>query len=89
MSIRMSWDSEEEHDAKERRIGALTERERIWKAQAGALRNLRVLLMPECVADDGGPGLRCARGRHSEDCPRGMMLEALRWLRAATREPRR
>lgn len=63
------------------------ERERIRKAQAPALRNLRVLLMPECLGDRWGDD-HCKHGRHALDCPKGMMLEALRWLRAATRRPR-
>jgi hypothetical protein len=69
-----------------RRRGADDERARIAKAQAPALRNLRNLLMPECMAEDGLPG--CTMRGHFEDCPRGMFLEALRMLRAATRGPR-
>lgn len=85
----MSWESEEERDASLRRVGAAEERARVRKAQAGALRNLRVLLMPECFDENvNGERMGACAPRHAEDCPKGMMLEALRWLRAATRRPR-
>lgn len=60
------------------------ERLRIAKAQAGALRNLRVLYAPECDCD---AGLWAGR-RHKAGCERGDFMEQLRWLRAATREPK-
>lgn len=84
----MSWESEEQHDAKERAKGADVERSRIRESQAGALRNLRVLLMPECFTYQDGPDLGCTSRRHADDCPKGMMLQALRELRSATKEVR-
>lgn len=74
--------------AAERSTGAAAERARIRAAQAPALRDLRVLLMPECSGEgfDALPG--CSNGRHAEDCGKGLMLDVLRALRAATRSSR-
>jgi hypothetical protein len=67
-------------------IGADKERARIAKAQAGALRNLRVLVgscSTLCPAWGGPP-----RVRHAEDCELGIVVDAIKQLRAATRGPR-
>lgn len=89
MTLRMSWESEEQHDARERRIGALTERERIRKAQAGALREQKKLI--EFVAANGDYcDERCdfVAGKHADGCIPADMFAWLRQLRAATREPK-
>jgi hypothetical protein len=67
-----------------RRDPASVERARIRAAQAPALRNLRVLLMPECAIEDVHALAWCKGGWHQEDCPKGMFLGALRELRRAT-----
>lgn len=67
-------------------IARLVERARIRKAQAGALRNLRVLFAPEC--EDDIPFDVCTTRRHARDCPRRAFLAEIRALRAATRGER-
>lgn len=63
-----------------------SERARIVKAQAGAIRNLRVLYAPDC---DGAEGYGCTERRHRAECARWDFERQLRWLRDATREPKR
>lgn len=66
------------------------ERERIAKAQRGALRNLRSLLGDtQCALDCGLWGCGTRRGTHVDDCGYGQLREDIRTLAAATREPRR
>lgn len=74
--------------AAERKKGAAIERARIAKAQAGALRNLRVLFAPECDSEEFIPA-GCTGRRHKVECARGDFERQLRWLRDATREPKR